>query len=227
MWVSQILTSWSMRTGGERLNFYERLLRGMPARLSKCRANKYGPCAKWPCAKNCAVQAFACRCKVTLPPCSVCGLAAMLWLTGTSWLMLQAGCGELTVLAEICANAQFESAELGCGIHYLNILWYNSNSFCLKFRCSIVVSILACHAGDPGSIPGGGEAAGACSFSSACLQTITDSFLLAVRFGRGLFGMMHHPMGTTRHAPFGNNPSLQCYNSLRRAGSLHPPLPSH
>ena len=117
IWVSQILTSWSMRTGGERLNFYERLLRGMPARLSKCRANKYGPCAKWPCAKNCAVQAFACRCKVTLPPCSVCGLVAMLWLTGTSWLMLQVGCGELTVLAKICANAQFESAELGCGIH--------------------------------------------------------------------------------------------------------------
>ena len=88
-----------------------------------------------------------------------------------------------------------------------------------------MVSILVCHAEDPGSIPGGGEAAGACSFSSACLQTITDSFLLAVRFGRGLFGMMHHPMGTTRHAPFGNNPSLQCYNSLRKAGNLQPPPP--
>ena len=25
-----------------------------------------------------------------------------------------------------------------------------------QIRCSIVVSILACHAGDPGSIPGGG-----------------------------------------------------------------------
>ena len=44
--VSQILTSYSARSGGERLNFYERLLRGMPARLSKCRANKYGPCGK-------------------------------------------------------------------------------------------------------------------------------------------------------------------------------------
>ena len=43
--VSQILTSYSARSGGE-LNFYERLLRGMPARLSKCRANKYGPCGK-------------------------------------------------------------------------------------------------------------------------------------------------------------------------------------
>nr|PNR33895.1 hypothetical protein PHYPA_023711 [Physcomitrium patens]PNR33896.1 hypothetical protein PHYPA_023712 [Physcomitrium patens] len=27
-----------------------------------------------------------------------------------------------------------------------------------KGRCSIVVSIPACHAGDPGSIPGSGEA---------------------------------------------------------------------
>ena len=44
--VSQILTSYSVRSGGDRLNLYERLLRGMPARLSKCRANKYGPCSK-------------------------------------------------------------------------------------------------------------------------------------------------------------------------------------
>ena len=44
--ASQILTSYSVRSGGDRLNFYERLLRGMPARLSKCRANKYGPCGK-------------------------------------------------------------------------------------------------------------------------------------------------------------------------------------
>ena len=51
-------------------------------------------------------------------------------------------------------------------------------------------------------------------------------FPIKVRFGRGGVGMMHHPMGTTRHAPFGNNPSLQCYNSLRRAGNLHthPPI---
>ena len=44
--VSQILMSKCLRSGGERLNFDERLLRGMPARLSKCRANKYGPCGK-------------------------------------------------------------------------------------------------------------------------------------------------------------------------------------
>ena len=44
--VSQILQSYSKPSGEDRLNFYQRLLRGMPARLSKCRANKYGPCGK-------------------------------------------------------------------------------------------------------------------------------------------------------------------------------------
>ena len=31
------------------------------------------------------------------------------------------------------------------------------NSTPSQFRCSIVVSISACHAEDPGSIPGGGD----------------------------------------------------------------------
>ena len=44
--VSQLLTSYSERKAGERFNYYERLLRGMPARLAKCRANKFGPCGK-------------------------------------------------------------------------------------------------------------------------------------------------------------------------------------
>ena len=46
MRVSQLLTSYSERKVGERFNYYERLLRGMPARLAKCRANKFGPCGK-------------------------------------------------------------------------------------------------------------------------------------------------------------------------------------
>ena len=44
--VSQLLTSHSGRKDGERFNYYQRLLRGMPARLAKCRANKFGPCGK-------------------------------------------------------------------------------------------------------------------------------------------------------------------------------------
>ena len=44
--VSQLLTSYSGRKVGERFNYYQRLLRGMPARLAKCRANKFGPYGK-------------------------------------------------------------------------------------------------------------------------------------------------------------------------------------
>ena len=36
-----------------------------------------------------------------------------------------------------------------------------------KFRCSIVVSISACHAEDPGSIPGGGEGGSLCFWVGA------------------------------------------------------------
>ena len=44
--VSQLLTAYTKRKPGERINYYQRLLRSMPARLAKCRANKYGPCGK-------------------------------------------------------------------------------------------------------------------------------------------------------------------------------------
>ena len=44
--VSQLLTAYTKRKPGERFNYYQRLLRSMPARLAKCRANKYGPCVK-------------------------------------------------------------------------------------------------------------------------------------------------------------------------------------
>ena len=44
--VSQLLTAYSKPKPGERFNYYQRLLRSMPARLAKCRANKYGPCGK-------------------------------------------------------------------------------------------------------------------------------------------------------------------------------------
>ena len=38
--VSQLLTSYGGHKAGERFNYYERLLRGMPTRLANCRANK-------------------------------------------------------------------------------------------------------------------------------------------------------------------------------------------
>ena len=44
--VSQLLTSYSERKVSERFNYYQHLLRGMPARLAKCRANRFGPCGK-------------------------------------------------------------------------------------------------------------------------------------------------------------------------------------
>ena len=44
--VSQILQSYSMRSEGDRWNYYECLLRGMPGRFAKCRRNKFGPCGK-------------------------------------------------------------------------------------------------------------------------------------------------------------------------------------
>ena len=43
--VSQILQSFSEPKGGK-FNFFQKLLRGMPKRLAKCEANKYGPCGK-------------------------------------------------------------------------------------------------------------------------------------------------------------------------------------
>ena len=44
--VSQIMSSYSAVSQGDHLNFYPRLLRGMPARHATCRANKYGLCGK-------------------------------------------------------------------------------------------------------------------------------------------------------------------------------------
>ena len=44
--VSQILTSYSFPQAGESVSYLSRLLRGMPRRLAKCKANGYGPCGK-------------------------------------------------------------------------------------------------------------------------------------------------------------------------------------
>ena len=44
--ASQILSSYSVPQAGESVSYLCRLLRGMPRRLAKCRANGYGPCGK-------------------------------------------------------------------------------------------------------------------------------------------------------------------------------------
>ena len=44
--ASQILTSYSSPQSGECMSYLSRLLRGMPRRLAKCKANGYGPCGK-------------------------------------------------------------------------------------------------------------------------------------------------------------------------------------
>ena len=44
--VAQLLQSWSVVKEGEVHNYYQKLIRGMPARLAKCKANKYGSCGK-------------------------------------------------------------------------------------------------------------------------------------------------------------------------------------
>ena len=44
--VSQLLTSYSMAGPGEKESYLEKLVRGMPKRLEKCKLNKYGPCGK-------------------------------------------------------------------------------------------------------------------------------------------------------------------------------------
>ena len=43
---SQFLTSYSLVGPGEKYSSLEKLLRGMPARLVRCKKNKYGPCGK-------------------------------------------------------------------------------------------------------------------------------------------------------------------------------------
>ena len=44
--VSQILTSYSVPQAGESMSHLSSLLKGMPRRLAKCKANGYGPCGK-------------------------------------------------------------------------------------------------------------------------------------------------------------------------------------
>ena len=44
--VAQLLHSYSLKGPGEEYSYLERLVRGMPARLLRCKKNKYGPCGK-------------------------------------------------------------------------------------------------------------------------------------------------------------------------------------
>ena len=44
--VVQILHSYSLKGPGEEHSYLERVVRGMPARLLRCKKNKYGPCGK-------------------------------------------------------------------------------------------------------------------------------------------------------------------------------------
>ena len=45
--ASQILTSYSFPQSGESMSYLSRLLRGMPRRLAKCKANGSGRCGEW------------------------------------------------------------------------------------------------------------------------------------------------------------------------------------
>ena len=44
--VGQLLTSYTVPPQGQQHSFLQRLVRGMPRRLAKCRANRFGPCGK-------------------------------------------------------------------------------------------------------------------------------------------------------------------------------------
>ena len=44
--VAQILHSYNLKGPGEQYSSLEKVVRGMPARLLRCRKNKYGPCGK-------------------------------------------------------------------------------------------------------------------------------------------------------------------------------------
>ena len=44
--ASLLLTSYGVPQAGESISYLSRLLRGMPRRLAKCKANRYGPCGK-------------------------------------------------------------------------------------------------------------------------------------------------------------------------------------
>ena len=44
--VAQLLTSYSIPGPRQQRSYLEKLVRGMPGRLQRCKANKYGPCGK-------------------------------------------------------------------------------------------------------------------------------------------------------------------------------------
>ena len=44
--ASLILMSYGIPQAGESISYLSRLVRGMPRRLTKCKANRYGPCDK-------------------------------------------------------------------------------------------------------------------------------------------------------------------------------------
>ena len=44
--VSQLLASYSIPGPGRQHSYLERLVRGMPNRLERCKANRFGPCGK-------------------------------------------------------------------------------------------------------------------------------------------------------------------------------------
>ena len=44
--VAQLLTSYSIPGPGQHHSYLERLVRGMPKRLQRCKSNRYGPCGK-------------------------------------------------------------------------------------------------------------------------------------------------------------------------------------
>ena len=44
--AAQILHSYSLKGPGEEHSYLEKLVRGMPKRLAKCKKNTYGPCGK-------------------------------------------------------------------------------------------------------------------------------------------------------------------------------------
>ena len=44
--AAQILNSYSVPEPGQRHSYLQKLVRGIPARLAKCKKNKYGRCGK-------------------------------------------------------------------------------------------------------------------------------------------------------------------------------------
>ena len=44
--AAQLLHSYGLTGPGEKHSYLEKLVRGMPARLQRCKNNRYGPCGK-------------------------------------------------------------------------------------------------------------------------------------------------------------------------------------